>query len=444
MKLSDYELIILEQLHSASRKEREPKDVINDCRDATTAMLQHFCLYDCGLKEDSKEFKKSWGYLTYDHSFFHGEYPNTKLTYKSSKKNIYIKIRYGIKKIKDARQGLAYKKKVSDKDGANLILLTLKEICKYYFHEIRNYQLKSIKNIPKQYHDSLESMLQTNERFEQIKKKRTQDSEEIIYETIIRQRPILYVLVLIDASSSMLWPFLKNQENATNPFSEDYKQAVKKVQETIKKSHIKALTALRGSRDCQQRNLKVCQYIFNHEIQPLNAPVILDKDKMDEVKILSPKNYYPDGMTALYDVIEQSTRLVSEKYIMPSKKNMEVDKLILVVITDGEDTYVNNTEKYIRGTDRKWKIQEAYSRHKKAKINKIRQIFKTLRGQENFGQKHLETALIIGLTNNQFPKETLEELQNELGFNESISIDQNDEQALRRAFSLFSSNALNT
>lgn len=441
MELSVYELIILEQLVSAERKKREPKDIITDCRSAGVAMAQHFCLFDCNIDENSYEFKNYWKYLTNkDVSFFFGTNPTQ--AYQHHKKQNYIDIFHGINKIKRKRKKQEYETGMNTKDDATMTLATLNEICRLYFYEIRNYQLKEITNLPEEYISTLQKLLKPNNRFEQINNSNP-NSEEIIYESIIRQRPILYVLVLIDASSSMLWPFLKDEKNASNPNSEDYKQAVKKVQNAIKNAHIKALMALRGSRDCQQRNLKVCQYIFNHEIQLLNAPVTLDKDKMDEIVTLSPENFYPDGMTALYDSIEQSTRLISEKYIMQSKKNMEIDKLILVVITDGEDTYVNNTEKYVMNSDRKWQVQSTYTKYKEQKIKKIKRIFRTLRGHDTIGQKHLESAIIIGLNNKQFPKESLVELQEELGFDKSISINQNDEQALRRAFNLYSSNALN-
>ena len=342
--------------------------------------------------------------------------------------------------IKDLRKNQTYKNIKNDKDDAKQVLLSLKKVCKLYFNEIREYKYKDIENIPETFSDLFKSLIpQSKESYYHEK-----NSEEINYETIIRQRPIYYVLVLIDASSSMLWPFLKNQASINNPNSSDYIQAIKKLQNSIKKAHLNALNALRGSRDCQQRNLKVCQYIFNHEIYPLNAPVTLDKNGLDEVKTLSSENYYPEGMTALYDTIEQSTRLISSKYIIPSKERMEVDKLILIVITDGEDTYVKSTEKYFYGSDKKWHEQEVYKKYKKEQINKIHQNFKSLRGHNNIGQKHLESAILIGLTNNQFSEKSLEKLQEELGFNESIPVSQNDEQALRRAFNLLSSNSLNT
>jgi hypothetical protein len=441
MKLSDYELIVLEQLYSASRLEREPKDVVNDCREATTALLQHFCLYDCNIKEDSQDFRNYWGYLTdFDTSFFYGKKQAAKNSYQTLKKEAYTTIQINIKIIKNQRKHQSYKRGKNDKDDAMQVFLTLKKVCKLYFNDIRDYKYQDVENLPETFSDLFKSLIPApKERFSNKK-----SSEEINYERIIRQRPIYYVLVLIDASSSMLWPFLKDQASINNPDSSDYKQAIKKLQSSIKKAHLSALNALRGSRDCQQRNLKVCQYIFNHEMYPLNAPVVLDKDGMDEVKTLSPENYYPDGMTALYDTIEQSTRLISKKYIMPSKERMEVDKLILVVITDGEDTYIKNTGKYILGSDKRWREQEIYKKYKKEQIGKIHQNFKLLRGHGNYGQKHLESAILIGLTNKQFSEKALEKLQDELGFNESIPVNQNDEQALRRAFNLLSSNSLNT
>jgi hypothetical protein len=102
MKLSDYELIVLEQLYSASRLEREPKDVVNDCREDTTVLLKHFCLYDCNIKENSQDFRNYWGYLMdFETNFFYGKNHNTKNTFIASKKDIYIQIYKFVKLIKE-------------------------------------------------------------------------------------------------------------------------------------------------------------------------------------------------------------------------------------------------------------------------------------------------------------------------------------------------------
>lgn len=164
---------------------------------------------------------------------------------------------------------------------------------------------------------------------------------------------------------------------------------------------------------------------------------------MDDVKRLSRSNYYPDGMTSLYDTIEQSTRLVYNQYLKPSKQRNEIDKLILVVITDGEDTFIEKTNRYKLENDRQWREQELYTILRKEKVSKIKGLLRKLRGHDSFGQQHLETSILIGLTNNQFSAKNLEDLQREISFNDSIAIDQSDSLALRTAFRLFSSNALN-
>lgn len=440
MNLSIYEIKALEKLYSAMRKNREDEDIINDCRSSATRLIQHFCSFDCKVSKDSENFRNAWAYLTdRDNSFFWGK--NEDASYNHKKEKVYKEIHNLILAIKRTRQDNSYSENVYEEQDfeidSNLTLARLKKLIKLYFVDIRAYKVTQIKNLKEPY------LLLLSSFFPKTRKNLSEDSEEIIRESIIRQRPTYYVLVLIDASSSMFWPYLKNRTNSNKPESSDYNNAIKQTQNAITKAHNKAIDALRGSAICQQGYLKVCQYIFNHETRLLNSPKTLNKDGMDDVKKLTSNVYYPDGMTALYDSIEESTRLIYDKYINPSKKKREIDKLILVVITDGEDTIIDKTERYQISSQRDWEEQETYLRMKKQKTRTIKESLKKLRGHTTTGQQHLESAILIGLTNSQFSSKHLLGLKKELGFDESIAILQNDSAALRTAFRLFSGNALN-
>jgi hypothetical protein len=55
----------------------------------------------------------------------------------------------------------------------------------------------------------------------------------------------------------------------------------------------------------------------------------------------------------------------------------------------------------------------------------------------------LASSVLIGLTGNDFSETKLKEIKKELSFDEYISINQSDEQSIRKAFKLFSTNAIN-
>ena len=55
----------------------------------------------------------------------------------------------------------------------------------------------------------------------------------------------------------------------------------------------------------------------------------------------------------------------------------------------------------------------------------------------------LVSSVLIGLTGTDFSENKLKEIKKELSFDESVSINQADEQSIRKAFKLFSTNAIN-
>lgn len=96
MELSEHEIVLVEELHSAMRSEREPKDILKDCRSAIAALLNHFCLVDCKVKKTSPDAKNTWYYLTNrDNSFFWGENPRSFQTFNKEQLDVYKNIHYG-------------------------------------------------------------------------------------------------------------------------------------------------------------------------------------------------------------------------------------------------------------------------------------------------------------------------------------------------------------
>ena len=66
-----------------------------------------------------------------------------------------------------------------------------------------------------------------------------------------------------------------------------------------------------------------------------------------------------------------------------------------------------------------------------------------LRGNGDVSQAMLVSSVLIGLTGTEFSELKLKEMKRELNFDEAISINQANDQSIRKAFKLFSTNALN-
>lgn len=153
-QLSKYEIFALKALKSANRLEREPNDVILDCRRAVTAMLQHFCIIDCGLTEKSHQFKDPWRYLTHDkkNSFFWGTNKKADNTFQQDKHLVYKDIHAKFREIKDVRKSIDYQHEDKEMEFAELIRSTLKHALRLYFNDIMAYSISDfpeLKEFPK-------------------------------------------------------------------------------------------------------------------------------------------------------------------------------------------------------------------------------------------------------------------------------------------------------
>jgi hypothetical protein len=249
------------------------------------------------------------------------------------------------------------------------------------------------------------------------------EKEEIV------ERPKFYVILLIDSSGSMQWPANKLNNG-------DKQKGLLAVQKEIALAQEKALNSLRGSADCLKRSMLVYQYTFNDEMEILNQPEKLDPFGDDKVKKINSSNYIPGGMTALYSTIEESLKVTYNKYLKIAKEHKRrIDKVSIGVITDGEDNYIDGIQKEKNGP--------AYLLKKDEKIRSIKSLLRTLRGDGNVNELHLESSVLIGLTGSGLSETKLKEIQKELGFEVSISIDSEDEKSLRQAFKTASTNALN-
>lgn len=235
-------------------------------------------------------------------------------------------------------------------------------------------------------------------------------------------REYYYFVLLVDRSQSMLWPFLESESNRNQDNSQDYKNAITKVQHEITVAHEKALSALRSSQICKDRYMKIFQYAFNDRKTLINGPEDLAPVGSDNVVKLTKDNYHPESTTALYDVTQEALQVVEEKLRYVRETEHRIDKLIIGIITDGEDTV------YLKRPS-----------EKSQKINEIRQLMQRLRGED--GHSHLHSSVLIGLTSDNFTQQRLLEVKDEISFNDAISINNLEDKAIRTAFKLFSTDA---
>jgi len=240
-----------------------------------------------------------------------------------------------------------------------------------------------------------------------------------------------YIILLIDSSQSMLWPYLEDSNNCNNSDTSDYKQAVAKVQEEMKCAHRNALSALRNCKDCRNDILNIYQYTFNHHKKLLNEPELLSRfgSKYDKVIEITEKNYIPDGRTALLNTVEESLRVIYDQYLQPAaEKEKRIDKVSIGVITDGSETMLT------KEPERSNKIDEIRNLMKKLRGTAIHKLGGTM-------DVFLNSSVVIGLTSEEFTLNSLRELKEELGFDSYININQQDAKSIRKAFNLWSTEA---
>jgi len=307
------------------------------------------------------------------------------------------KIKKIFDRVNDIRSEDIHEETVKEEAEIDYVKKNVKFIIKFYFEKIRV---------------SKRDELSTNN----LKANKALDYIFSIYREVLVERPIFYVILLIDCSGSM--------------------GSIRDVKNTMASAHKKALDALRGSADCNKRSMWVFQYLFNQESIIINQPEILSPFGDDKVKLINSSNYFPEGVTALYQTIEESLKKIKENYILPAKIDKKrIDKVSIGVITDGEDNYINGVFQDNNPS--------LYSQKKGIIIKSIKSVIGELRGNGNETEIHLESSVLIGLTSEDFSKIKLEEIRKELGFNSALAIDNEDEKALRIAFQTHSTNALN-
>jgi uncharacterized protein YnzC (UPF0291/DUF896 family) len=406
MELLKFEKKSVERYISAISQHRAPRDIITDCRDSIIGIMKTVLIEKYNYSEGSAEVKEPTKSFFKTDFFGSGEGRDFKphnQAFQNAKNYINI--------ITGSRNPVTYLTEDPETlpEEARQCRNALQEFLTWYFSNYKKYYLETI------------ATLNTTEKSEvaHLFVTRVQRSERIT------ERETYYVVLLIDSSQSMVWPYLKDPNNSNKETSADYKNAITEVQKTMQFAHEKALQALRGSSICKEGYLKIYQYTFNHKKKVLNLPEELSPVGKDKVEKISGSNYLPDGMTALYNVIDESLKVVYDDYL---KRTMEedkrIDKVIIGVITDGEDTVVSGSEK-------------------SNKIAEIKQYLKMLRGSGDIKKNFLVSSVLIGLTGTDFSENKLKEIKKELSFDESVSINQADEQSIRKAFKLFSTNAIN-
>jgi hypothetical protein len=405
MELLKFEKKSIERYISAIRQHREPRDIITDCRDSIIGIIKTVLIEKYKKDENSSEVREPMK------SFFETDFFGTGVgknfkphnhSFQNAKNYLYI--------ITGSRNPVTYLTEDPESltQESRQCRNALQEFLTWYFSDYKKYYYNSITNLTAEEKSEVAHLFT-------IKINRTEKS--------IVERETYYVILLIDSSQSMLWPFLKDPANSNNDESTDYKQAVGQVQKAMQFAHEKALNALRGSQVCLDGYLQLYQLTFNQKEMVLNKPEYLSNEGLDKVVKINSNNYYPEGKTALYDTIHRSLKVIYEIHLKPElDKNGRLDKVCIGVITDGDDTMLNELQKTQR-------------------INEIKQYLTILRGEirKNF----LVSSVLIGLTSNEFSDNKLKEIRKELNFDESISIIQADEHSIRKAFKLFSSKASN-
>lgn len=423
MILTKRELKALQEYRDAKKAHRAPKDIVRDSRGFLVSLMQNICEEKYHISPTSKDFENATYYVIKQGMF----------SYYDKKEEKFVphtmwhgKILNQIERLRDIRNAQNdYSEEFATEEEARQCIDGIKLIGKWYFKEFKPTQLSSITNLDSEIKNDVAELFELKNRGVEI----------------IKERETHYVMLLIDSSESMLFPYLDNPANIDRG-SRNYSEAIVKVQNAMQFAHEKALNALRGSAICQQESLKIFQYSFNHNKKWLNDPEILSTSPHDDdkVKRISPANYYPEGMTALYDVVDESLKVVYEKYLKPEEKSVkDIDKLIIGVLTDGEDTIVNGERRYLEDGSENGE----YKKQKELKLKSINNTMQLLNGNNIIGKAFLESSVLIGLTGEGLNENKLKEIRKELNFHESISVLQSDEQSIRKAFKLWSTNAMN-
>lgn len=406
MELSEFEKKAIMNYISATGEHRAGKDIVSDCRTSIISIMKSILIEKYKYSPTSAEVKTPTGSF-FRTDIFEKVIDGRHIPHSMAHQNIKNQINIVLTNRNQSEYSDGIEADQLD-EFAKQSLSALRVVLKWYFNNYKQLFLSNITNLSTEQKSEVAHLFTT-------KINRTEKS--------IVERETYYVILLIDSSQSMLWPFLKDPGNSDNDESTDYKQAVSQVQKAMQFAHEKALNALRGSQVCRDGYLQLYQFTFNQKEMVLNKPEFLTPEGLDHVVKISSNNYYPEGRTALYDTIQRSLKVMYEIHLKPElDKNGRYDKVIIGVITDGEDTMLDGPQKTQR-------------------INEIKQYLTILRGE--LRKSYLVSSVLIGLTGNEFTDNKLKEIRKEMNFDESISIIQADEHSIRKAFKLFTGKATN-
>lgn len=433
MELSKFEKRAINRYLSAIEPHTEGRSIIIKCRESVIALIISILIDKYKYTENSADCKSNTAFntLVYHTDFFGKKDENGNTESNQGVKRIRASIE-NITKLRNYiehdgdEEGMIDISEDDINDSKVSCLSSLTIVLKWYLNVLKKYNLTNISNLDSDEKRKLDSLF----------------TKRIFWKEEIIEKETYYVVLLIDSSESMLFHYL-NDKNKVDRGSTDYKEAIKKVQNAMQTAHEKALNALRSSANCRQGKLKIFQYTFNHDRKWLNDPETLSTSPHgeDKVKKITAENYYPSGMTALYDVVEESLKVVYEKYLKRTEETTkDIDKLIIGIITDGEDTIVNGEKRYKNGSN---EDRDEYKRMKSEKLKKIAEWMQLLDGKGIERKRFLESSVIIGLTGDGLKETELNQIRKELNFHFSISILKDDEQSIRKAFKLWSTNAMN-
>lgn len=428
MNLTNHELSAIKSYILAIQPHYESKNVLRDCKLIFKFLMKAIVEKEGYLKEfidgkseaDARKIRDNPVEILKSKNFFGVFEKNGKLKPKSQ---VIGKLYEDWRVVARNRNDVEHTRTTDDdeiKKTADENLRYTDKFLKWYFTKYNKTTLRKIDNLASEEKNKLEHIF----------------TDVIDRKERIIERETYYVVLLIDSSSSMLWPFLDDQSNYDNESSNDYKNAILEVQGAMQIAHKKALEAFRGSSICKDGYLKLYQYTFNHKKKLLNIPEELSASGYDKVVKLERSNYYPEGMTALYDVIEESLKIIFHEHLEKTmEKENRIDKVCIGVITDGEDTIIEGIN---------CKNKSEYEARRAVKVKSILETMKLLRGNGDIRKCFLASSVLIGLTGSQFSEKKLKEIKKELSFDTCISIKQSDDHSIRQAFKLFSTNAVNT
>jgi hypothetical protein len=252
----------------------------------------------------------------------------------------------------------------------------------------------------------------------------------------IIKREYTHLILLVDYSESMVWPYLNNMKYASDPTSKPYKQGLMDFKDAIQSAHSIALDSVRKSAVCLDGYLKVTQCLFNHGRIFINEDELVSPSGEDALSRLYQIKEGPNGATALYDVVYETIQYTYQRKVLPVfESDFRGDQIIIALITDGKDTYCEGVSSY--------DSPKMYERNKDRKIEKIRNLMQKLKGFKTGAHNVLKSSVVIGLTNSmtQFTQKQLEQIKDDLYFDDCVNIDNHDEKSLREAFKLMSVNS---